>query len=53
MLRDRQRELQDLTKTRPEKFLRYTYPNLLEKSRNAVACHGRDNLCSKCNQAIV
>lgn len=36
-MRDRQRELQNLTEARPDTFLRYTYPDLLEKSRGAVA----------------
>lgn len=36
-VRDRQRELQDLAEARPDTFLRYTYPELLEKSRTAVA----------------
>jgi hercynylcysteine S-oxide lyase len=36
-VRDRQRELQDLTEARPDTFLRYTYPDLLEESRSAVA----------------
>ena len=37
IVRDRQRELQDLTEARPDAFLRYTYPDLLEKSRRTVA----------------
>lgn len=36
-VRDRQRELQDLAEARPDTFLRYTYPDLLEKARSAVA----------------
>ena len=36
-VRDHQRELQDLTDARPDTFLRNTYPDLLEKSRRAVA----------------
>lgn len=36
-VRDHQRRLQDLTEARPDTFLRYTYPNLLEKSRSAIA----------------
>jgi selenocysteine lyase/cysteine desulfurase len=36
-VRDRQRELQDLMEARPDTFLRYTYPDLLEKSRSVVS----------------
>jgi selenocysteine lyase/cysteine desulfurase len=36
-VRARQRELQDLAEARPDTFLRYTYPDLLEKSRSAIA----------------
>lgn len=36
-VRGLQRELQDLMEARPDTFLRYTYPDLLEKSRSAVA----------------
>ncbi|OBT52758.1 hypothetical protein VE04_07506 [Pseudogymnoascus sp. 24MN13] len=36
-VRDHQRNLQDLAEARPDTFLRYTYPDLLEKSRCAVA----------------
>jgi selenocysteine lyase/cysteine desulfurase len=36
-VRERQRELQDLTESRPDTFLRYTYPELLDESRHAIA----------------
>ena len=37
IVRNRQRELQRLTDARPDTFLRYTYPGLLEESRTAIA----------------
>lgn len=36
-VRDRQQELQRLTDAQPDTFLRYTYPELLEESRTALA----------------
>ncbi|KAL5347925.1 hypothetical protein ACLOAV_007336 [Pseudogymnoascus australis] len=36
-VRDHQRKLQDAMEARPDTFLRYTYPDLLLKSRAAVA----------------
>lgn len=36
-VRDRQRELQDQTEARADYFLRYTFPDLLEQAREAVA----------------
>ncbi|KAH8744948.1 aminotransferase family protein-like protein [Hyaloscypha finlandica] len=37
VVRDRQRELQDLMEARPDTYLRYTYLELLEESRKAIA----------------
>ena len=36
-VRDRQREIQDLTEARPDTFIRYQLPKLIEESRAAVA----------------
>lgn len=36
-VRDRQRELQDQTEARADYFLRYTFPDLLDQAREAVA----------------
>ncbi len=36
-VRDRQREIQNLTEAEPDTFIRYTLPQLLDRSREAVA----------------
>ncbi|RDW69391.1 hypothetical protein BP6252_08411 [Coleophoma cylindrospora] len=36
-VRDKQKEYQELCETRPDPFIRYTYPKLLDESRAAVA----------------